>query len=72
MSFTGIMLAVCCGILMYDIIASLLKAGIHALDRKIEQWKEEDRKSIGFGDCEVQKKKQKGAQMRKIGFGAND
>lgn len=65
MSFVGIMMAVFCGIVLYDLVQALLKTVINMFNHR------EGRK-IGFGDEAVPEKRSKGAQMRKIGFGEND
>lgn len=64
MGFIGIMLAVFCGIILYDLAVALMKVTYNRIQNR------EERK-IGFGNDEP-KKPAKGTQMRKIGFGEND
>ena len=65
MGFVGIMMAVFCGIVLYDLVHALLNTAINMFNHR------EGRK-IGFGDETGSEKRSKGAQMRKIGFGEND
>lgn len=66
MSFVGMMLAVFCAFVAYDILGAIVRAAV----RKITD--SEKKRQIGFGETEKNEKKAGGAQMRKIGFGEND
>lgn len=72
MSFWATVLAVFVGVIMWDIFAAVVKVGIPLIVDKLKERKERNERKIGFDRAENSEKPAKGAQMRKIGFGAND
>ena len=68
MSFWAMTFAVVCGMTIWDILIMVFKISVECF----KDCKENKERKIGFGDDGKDTKKAKGAQMRKIGFGAND
>lgn len=66
MSFVGMMLAVFCAFVTYDILGAIVRAAVCKITDR------EEKRQIGFGETEKNGKKAGGEQMRKIGFGENN